>query len=217
MVERNEGKGVAESHAEGTVRSNVFRRLYDWVLSWAETRHGPAALGALSFAESSFFPVPPDPLLMALAIGAPKRAFHFAFICTVASVAGGFAGYLIGAGLWTLVGDFFFQHVPGFSPEAFESVRVLYDRYDFWAIFIAGFTPVPYKVFTLSSGVFGISIPVFIVASIVSRGARFFLVAGLIYFFGPGIQGFIDRYFDKLVWLFLALIIAGFLVLEFVL
>lgn len=216
-MEHNDGGSVAEPQAERPVRSNAFRRLYDWVLSWAETRHGPAALGALSFAESSFFPIPPDPLLVALAIGAPKRSFYFAFICTVASVTGGLAGYLIGAGLWTLVGDFFFQHVPGFTPEAFERVRVLYDRYDFWAIFVAGFTPIPYKVFTLSSGVFGISLPVFIVASIVSRGLRFFLVGGLIYFFGPGIQVFIDKHFDRLIWLFLLLLIGGFLLIEYLL
>jgi membrane protein YqaA with SNARE-associated domain len=198
-------------------RASRFRRLYDWVLSWAESRHGTTALGVLAFVESSFFPVPPDPLLMALALGAPRRAFYFAMVCSVASVFGGLAGYLMGWGLWAAVSPFFYAYVPGVSPEAFESVRALYDRWDFWAIFIAGFTPIPYKVFTLSAGVFKISLPVFIVASTVSRSARFFLVAGLIFVFGPGIQGFIDRYFDKLVWLFLALIIAGFLVLEFVL
>jgi len=198
-------------------RPNVIRRLYDWVLSWAETRHGPAALGVLSFAESSFFPIPPDPLLMALALGAPRRALYFATICTAASVAGGIAGYAMGWGIWAAIDDFFFAYVPGVTPEAFESVRALYERWDFWAVFIAGFTPIPYKVFTLSSGVFGISFPVFIVASLVGRGLRFFLLAGLIYFFGPGIQGFIDRYFDRLVWLFFALLVGGFLLLEFVL
>lgn len=198
-------------------RPNVFRRLYDWVLSWAETRHGPAALGVLSFAESSFFPIPPDPLLMALALGAPRRALYFATICTAASVAGGIAGYAMGWGIWAAIDDFFFAYVPGVTPEAFESVRALYERWDFWAVFIAGFTPIPYKVFTLSSGVFGISFPVFVVASLVGRGLRFFLLAGLIYFFGPGIQGFIDRYFDRLVWLFFALLVGGFLLLEFVL
>lgn len=208
---------VRDAAAGGGGRPSVFRRLYDWVLSWAETRHGPAALGVLSFAESSFFPIPPDPLLMALALGAPKRALHFAMICSVASVVGGMAGYAIGWGFWAALDDFFFSYVPGVTPEAFESVRALYERWDFWAVFIAGFTPIPYKVFTLSSGVFGISLPVFIVASILSRSLRFFLIAGLIFFFGPGIQSFIDRYFDRLIWLFLALLIGGFLVLEFVL
>lgn len=208
---------VSDAAAGDGRRPNVFRRLYDWVLSWAETRHGPAALGVLSFAESSFFPIPPDPLLMALALGAPRRALRFAAICTFASVVGGIAGYAMGSGIWAAIDDFFFAYVPGVTPEAFESVRALYERWDFWAVFIAGFTPIPYKVFTLSSGVFGISFPVFVVASLVGRGLRFFLLAGLIYFFGPGIQGFIDRYFDRLVWLFFALLVGGFLLLEFVL
>ena len=208
---RESTSGAAET------RISPMRRLYNWVLSWAETRYGPTALGIMSFAESSFFPIPPDPLLMALALGAPRRAFYFATICSVASVAGGLAGYAIGWGLWALVADFFFRYVPGFTPEAFERVRVLYDRWDFLAIFIAGFAPVPYKVFTLTAGVFRISLPVFIVASAVSRSARFFLIAGLIFFFGPGIQGFIDRYFDRLIWLFFALLVGGFLLMKYVL
>ena len=198
-------------------RRGWFRRLYDWVLSWAERPQGPGALGVLAFAESSFFPIPPDPLLIALCLGAPRRSLSFAAICTAASVAGGAVGYAIGWGVWTMVSDFFFTYVPGVTPEAFERVRVLYDRWDFWAIFVAGLTPVPYKVFTLSAGVFEISLPIFVIASITSRGARFFLLAALIYSFGPGIQGFIDRHFDRLVWLFFLLLVGGFLVVEFVL
>jgi len=192
-----------------------FRRLYDWVLSWAGRPQGPAALGTLSMAESTFFPVPPDPLLMALAMGAPRRSFYFAAICTLGSVVGGVIGYGIGWGVWSAVSEFFYTYVPGVTPESFERVRALYDRWDFWAVFVAGFTPIPYKVFTLSSGAFHISFPVFLIASVLSRGARFFLVAGLIYAFGPGIQGFIDRYFDKLIWLFLALLIGGFVVVKY--
>lgn len=195
----------------------LFRRLYNWVLSWAESRYGPAALGGLAFMESSFFPIPPDPLLMALSLGKPRRALYFAAICSVGSVLGGIAGYMIGWGVWVLVSDFFFTYVPGVTPEAFESVRAVYERWDFWAIFVAGFTPIPYKVFTLSAGAFGLSLPVFILASVISRSVRFFLVAGLIFFFGPGIQGFIDRHFDRLVWLFFALLVGGFLLIEFAL
>jgi len=213
--DRRMSDGAATGAA--SVRRRGIRRLYDWVLSWAERPQGPAALGGLAFVESSFFPVPPDPLLIALCLGAPKRALWFATICAVASVVGGVAGYGLGWGVWALVSDFFFTYVPGVTPEAFERVRALYDRWDFWAIFVAGFTPIPYKVFTLSAGVFQISFPVFVVASLVSRSARFFLVAGLIYVFGPGIQGFIDRHFDRLVWLFFFLLVAGFLVIEFVL
>ena len=194
-----------------------IRRLYDWVLSWAETRYGPAALFVLSFAESSFFPIPPDPLLIALALGAPRRALYLAALCTTASVLGGIAGYAIGMGVWSIVSDWFFAYVPGVTPEGFARVQALYDRWDFWAVFAAGFTPIPYKLFTLSAGVFSISFPIFVVASLLSRGTRFFALAAFIYFFGPGIQGFIDRHFNRLVWLFFALLIGGFLVVEFVL
>jgi membrane protein YqaA with SNARE-associated domain len=171
----------------------------------------------LAFAESSFFPIPPDPLLIALALGKPRRAFWFATICSIASVLGGIAGYLIGWGVWSAVSGFFFNYVPGVTPEAFETVRSLYERWDFWAVFVAGFTPLPYKVFTLAAGVFQISLPIFVLASVTSRSARFFILAGLIYFFGPGIQGFIDRYFDRLVWAFFALLVGGFLLIRFVL
>src|SRR5690606_40354522 len=107
-----------------------------WVLSWADTRYGSSALGVLAFAESSFFPIPPDPLLMALALGAPRRALHFATICATASVRGGATGYLIGWGVWSAVSPLFFQYVPGVTPEAFEGVRALYERWDFWAVFV---------------------------------------------------------------------------------
>jgi membrane protein YqaA with SNARE-associated domain len=206
--------GATTVDPEPPRRVGPVRRLYDWVLSWAERPSGPRALGGLTFAESSFFPIPPDPLLVALSLGAPRRALWFATIATVTSVLGGMFGYLLGWGVWELVHPFFFNYVPGVTPEAFERVRLLYDRYDFLAIFVAGFSPIPYKVFTLSAGVFSISFPIFVIASLTSRGARFFLVAGLIYFFGPPIQGFIDRYFDRLVWLFVILLIGGFVVVS---
>jgi len=209
---------VSRSNEEVVVARRVgpFRRLYDWVLSWADSKHGPVALGVLSFAESSFFPIPPDPLLMALSLGKPRKALWFATICSVASVLGGVAGYLIGWGVWSAVGDFFFRYVPGVTPEAFQSVGDLYSRWNFWAVFVAGFTPLPYKVFTLSAGVFKISLPVFIIASIASRSARFFFLAALIFYFGPGIKGFIDKHFNKLVWLFFALLVGGFLLIRLV-
>lgn len=213
--------GGAEPETGGTAReasdAGIVRRLYDWVLSWAETRYGPAALFLLAFAESSFFPVPPDPLLIALALGAPRRGLYFAAIATFGSVAGGVAGYAIGWCLWAAVSDFFFAYVPGVTPEAFARIGEIYNRWDFLAIFAAGFTLIPYKVFTLSAGVFQISFPVFVVASTLSRGARFLLLGGLVYFFGPDIQRFIDRYFDRLAWLFVLLLVAGFLLLKFVL
>ncbi|MBW3552332.1 MAG: DedA family protein [Gemmatimonadetes bacterium] len=193
------------------------RRMYDWVLSYSEKPHGGWALFGFSFAESSFFPIPPDPLLVALALGAPKRALRFAAICTAGSVLGAVAGYAIGWGLWSAVDQFFFSYVPGVSPGAFERVRELYDRYDFWSIFAAGFTPIPFKVFTLSAGAFAISFPIFLLASGISRAARFFIVAGLIYYYGPPIQGFIDKHFDRLAWLFLILLVGGFVLIKVVL
>jgi membrane protein YqaA with SNARE-associated domain len=189
-----------------------IRRLYDWVLSWAYTPYGLTALVLLCFAEASFFPIPPDPLIMALCLGAPARSFRFAAWATGASVVGGIAGYLLGWGAWALVDDFFFTWVPGVTPEAFASVQGLYNQYDFWAVFLAGLTPLPYKVFTLSAGAFAVNFPIFVVASALSRGLRFFLVAGLIWKFGPPVSRFIDRYFNLLTLVFGVLLVLGFVV-----
>lgn len=195
---------------------NPLRRLYDWMLAWAHRPSGPAALGVISFAESSFFPIPPDPLLIALALGRPKRALFFALICTVGSVLGGMFGYWIGHALWEGVSGFFFARVPGVTPHSFEMVQSLYNKYDFWAVFLAGFTPLPYKVFTLASGVFAISFPIFVIASTISRGARFFILAGLVHWKGPEIKGFIDRHFNRLAWAFAVLLVAGFVTLKYI-
>jgi len=191
-----------------------FRRLYDWILHWADTPHGTTALFLLALAESSFFPVPPDPLLVALCLGAAKRSLRFAAVATLASVAGGIVGYGIGAGAWNLVGGWFYAYVPGVSSESFERVQSLYDQYDFWAVFLAGLTPIPYKVFTLTAGVFRINFPIFVLASLLSRGLRFFAIAGLIYRFGPSIALFIDRHFDRLAWAFGVLLVGGFLMIK---
>jgi membrane protein YqaA with SNARE-associated domain len=194
---------------------NPARRLYDWMLSWADRKGGPAALFGISFAESSVFPIPPDPLLLALSLGRPSKALVFAAICTAGSILGGMFGYAIGWFVWESVSDFFFNHVPGVTPEGFAVVQDWYQRWGFWAVFLAGFTPLPYKVFTLASGVFQISFPIFLVASTISRGARFFIVAGLVYYFGAPIQSFIDRHFNRLAWLFGILLIGGFVAIRF--
>jgi membrane protein YqaA with SNARE-associated domain len=223
VTEEAKVEGPEEHHdtvgaaAGGHGRPGWVRRLYDWVLHWAETPHGMAALFVLAVAESSFFPIPPDPLLIALCLGAARRSLRFAAVATLASVVGGMIGYGIGAGAWQVVDTWFFTYVPGVSPEAFARVQGLYDRYDFWAVFLAGLTPIPYKVFTLSAGIFNINFGVFLVASVLSRGLRFFAVAALIYRFGPPIARFIDRYFDRLAWAFGILVVAGFVVIEFVL
>ena len=140
-----------------------------------------------------------------------------AAIATVASVLGGIGGYLIGAGAWQSLGGFFFDHVPGVTPESFQAIQEFYARYDFGAVFLAGLTPIPYKVFTLSAGVFSINFPIFVLASVLSRGLRFFAEAALIYWKGPPISRFIDRYFNLLSLLFAALLIIGFLLVKFLL
>jgi len=154
---------------------------------------------------------------MALCLGAIKRSLRFAAIATAASVLGGIAGYFIGWGAWSAMAGFFFTYIPGVTPEAFDAIQELYNRYDFGAVFIAGLTPIPYKVFTLSAGVFTINFPVFVLASVLSRGLRFFVIAGLFYRFGAPISRFIDRYFNLLSWGFCALIVIGFLVISYLL
>jgi membrane protein YqaA with SNARE-associated domain len=205
-----------------TKKPNIVRRLYDWVLGWSESRWGELALFILAFAESSFFPVPPDVLLIALCLGNPRRAFRYALVCTVGSILGAMGGYAIGYFLWqnaageyTGLAEWFYAHV--FSLEAFESVRQMFEEYDFWIIFTAGFTPIPYKLFTIAGGVFDINIVMFMVASIVSRGLRFTLIAWLIWKFGVSIKAFIDKYFNLLALAFTVLLIGGFFAIKYLL
>jgi membrane protein YqaA with SNARE-associated domain len=191
-----------------------IRWLYDWVLHWAETPYSVPALVGLAFAESSFFPVPPDVLLIAMCLSIPARSLWFAAICSVASVAGGAVGYLIGWVLWEQVSGFFFQFV--FSEHLFDVVAQKYNQNAFWAVFTAGLTPIPYKVFTIAAGVFDVNFREFIFASVLGRSARFFAVAGLIRVFGPPIRTFIDRYFNLLSIAFVILLAGGFLVVRWV-
>ncbi len=202
----------------------ILRRLYDWVLKWAETPYGGFALFVLAFAESSFFPIPPDPLLIALVLGASSKAFKYAASCTIASVTGALFGYMIGHLLWwtpnnefTGLAQFFFNNIPGFSINAFYNIQEMYDTYNFWIVFTAGFTPIPYKLITVSAGAFNINILMFVIASVISRGTRFFLVAFLIWKFGPQIKSFIDKYFNSLAVAFTVLLIGGFVVIKMVL
>jgi membrane protein YqaA with SNARE-associated domain len=193
----------------------MLRKLYDWVLHWAETPFGSWALFILAFAESSFFPIPPDVLLIALALSIPAKAFRYALICSVGSVLGGAAGYVIGHQFMDLIG---FRILAFYDlMDNYEVIGSLYERYNAWAVGIAGFTPIPYKVFTISAGAFKINFPVFLVASIVSRSARFFIVGWLIYKFGSGIRTFIDRYFNILSVVFVILLIGGFILIKLLL
>ena len=211
------GAGLRDGSAGDHRRPGVLRRLYDWVLGWADTRWGVPALVLLAFAEASVFPIPLDPLLIALCLGAPGRSFRIAGWATLASVAGGIGGYAIGAGAWSALGDFFFASVPGVTPEAFAAVQGLYDRWDFRAVFLAGLTPIPYKIFALSAGVFAINFPVFVMASVLSRALRFCLLAGLIWRFGTPVTRFIDRYFGLLTLLFGILLLLGFVLVGWLL
>jgi membrane protein YqaA with SNARE-associated domain len=190
-----------------------LRRLYDWVLSWAESPYGGLALGVIAFAESSFFPVPPDVLLIALAMGKPRRAWWFAGICSAGSVVGGGFGYLIGLKLYEAVGARVIEFY-GLA-DKYDQVAALYGDYSGWAVAIAGFTPLPYKVFTIAAGAFQVPFGIFLLASLLSRSARFFLVAGLIWRFGPSIKPLIDRYFNVLAILFVVFLVGGFLVVRY--
>ncbi|MDL1980990.1 MAG: DedA family protein [Deltaproteobacteria bacterium] len=191
----------------------MLRRLYSWVLHWAKTPYGSWALFLLALSESSFFPVPPDVLLIALAVSIPKKSFKYALICTAGSLIGGCLGYLIGWQFMITVGEKIIQFY-GLTHKM-QYIKDLYMQYDAWAIGIAGFTPIPYKVFTISAGAFDINFTVFLVASAVSRAARFFLVAWLIYLFGPKIKTFIDKYFNILAITFVVLLVAGFAIIKF--
>jgi len=194
----------------------LVRRLYDWVLHWAETPYGGPALFLLALVESSIFPVPPDVLLIALCIALPSRAWHFATLASAGSVLGGLIGYGIGWGAWPLVNPFFYDYIPGFTPVIFERVQGLFAEYDFWVVFTAGFTPIPYKVITIGSGVFEINLLIFVVASMISRSLRFFMVAWLLRRYGSGMRDIIDRYFNLLSIVFVLLLIGGFLLLKYV-
>lgn len=195
----------------------MLKKSYDWVMHWAQTPYGVPALFILSFAESSFFPIPPDVLLIALALSIPSKALYFAAICSVGSVVGGIAGYGIGWGLWEVVQSFFFDYIPGFSHHTFELIRDKYDLYNFWVVFTAGFTPIPYKVITISAGVFKIDFPIFVLASAISRSARFFLVGWLIFKFGAPVKKFIDKYFNIISIVFVILLVLGFVVIKVIL
>jgi membrane protein YqaA with SNARE-associated domain len=200
---------------------NYLRRLYDWILHWAETKYGVPALFLLALAESSFFPIPPDVLLIPLALGARSKAIRFALVCSVASIVGGIAGYGIGYYSWwngaeaySAVALFFFNHIPGFTEQVFLNIQEKYELYNFLIVFTAGFTPIPFKIITISAGAFSVNFPMFLLASTVSRSARFFLVALLIRQFGEPITAFIDKYFNVLSIIFTFLLIGGFLVLK---
>ena len=185
----------------------IFSRLYDWVLGWAKHPHASRYLAALSFAESSFFPIPPDVMLAPMALARRDRAWGFAFITTFWSVLGGALGYLIGMFLF----DVLAQPLISFydASEAFATAQEKFKAHGVWIVFIAGFTPIPYKIFTISAGLASMAFLPFVVASLIGRGARFFLVSALIYFGGERFESGLRRYVDLIGWLVMALIVVG--------
>lgn len=192
---------------------NPIRRLYDWVLGWAETPYGVPALCILSFAESSVFPIPPDVLLIALGLSVPARAFRFAAWCTVFSVLGGLFGYLLGYAAWATLEPILINRI--IPAEAFAAVTEKYREYGAVAVFTAAFTPIPYKVFTVAAGVSGVDLVEFTGASVLGRGGRFCLVALVIRLTGHQARRLIDRYFNLATVLGTVLLVGGVLLVRF--
>ncbi len=193
----------------------MLRPLYDWTMRLAAHRHALWVLAAVTFAESSVFPIPPDVLLIPMVLAARDRAWLIAALCTVASVAGGFAGYGIGYFLFEQIGRPILEFY-GYM-DKFAAFRDQYNAWGAWIVAGAGFTPFPYKVITIASGVASLDIVTFGVASTLSRGARFFLVAALLWHFGPPIRTFVENNLPMLAAVFFALLFGGFALVKFVL
>lgn len=190
-----------------------FRKMYGWTIHWSKTKNAPYALFGIAFIESSFFPIPPDVLLIAMVVAQRKKWLRNAAICTAASVLGAFLGYFIGRVLFETVGKLI---VDTYHLEAVVAmIGRKYQENAFLTIFSAAFTPIPYKAITISAGLFKISLPILIIASIIGRAGRFFLVAGALRIFGEKIQNSIEKYFDILSIVFVLLLVGGFLLLKY--
>tara|TARA_B100002052_G_scaffold272588_1_gene274360 strand:+ start:520 stop:1140 length:621 start_codon:yes stop_codon:yes gene_type:complete len=203
---------------------SLIRKIYDWVIDLSKKPNGSKSLALISFSEASFFPIPPDVLLIPLCLGNRNRSFRFAFICSIFSILGAILGYYIGKLLWWNIPGIqysdlallFFDYVPGINNNGFLKIKNLYDNWDFWIVFTAGFTPIPFKLITISAGTFNINFFMFVIASVISRSARFFIVASLISVFGEPIRNFIENYFNLLAVIFTILLIGGFILIKFI-
>lgn len=189
----------------------LFSFLYEKVMGWARHRHAPWYLGALSFAESSFFPIPPDAMLAPMSLARPQSAWRYALLTTVCSVLGGLLGYLLGMFLFELVSPLLLEF--GYWPKYQQAVQ-WFERWGFWAIFLAGFSPIPYKIFTVTAGAIAMAWLPFLIASVCGRGARFFLVAGLIRWGGARMEVAIRRNVEWLGWGMVILLAAAYLLLR---
>ncbi len=193
----------------------MFRNLYDWTMRQAAGKHAVPALAVVSFAESSFFPIPPDVMLIPMVLARPERAWWIATVCTLSSVLGGVLGYAIGYFLFATLGQMIidFYHMQA----GFEAYREMFADYGLWIILIKGLTPIPYKLITIASGVFKFDFLVFMLASLATRGVRFFAVAALLWKYGAPIREFIDKRLSMLGYGFLGLLVGGFVVVRFAL
>lgn len=206
-------KSDLQPDEKGAQKVGWIRQLYDRSLLWVQTPYGIWALFFIAVAESSFFPIPPDVFLMILCIAMPRKSFRYAAICAVGSVAGGIIGYGLGMGFMDTLGV---KIIAWYGlQDKYAVVQNLYQQHDALALAAAGFTPLPYKLFTITAGAFKINFVTFVLVSILSRSARFFLVAALIYKFGAPVRHFIERYFNILTILFFILLAGGFLVVKF--
>ena len=183
----------------------IFSRLYARVMQWVRHPHARWYLAGLSFTESSFFPIPPDVMLAPMALAQPRKAWQLALITTIASVLGGILGYLIGMYAFELVQPLIER--AGYQGK-FDHVQTWFSEWGFWAIFIAGFSPIPYKVFTITAGLISMSFPLFVLASLIGRGARFFLVASLMRWGGEPMEKAMHEYVDRIGWLIIVVAIA---------
>lgn len=181
-----------------------FSAIYDRVITWSRHRHAPRYLAVLSFSESSFFPIPPDVMLAPMVLANPHRAWYLAFLTTVTSVLGGMLGYLIGMFSFELVEPLLRE--AGYYPK-YLLAKEWFDEWGFWAVFLAGFSPIPYKVFTITAGVISMAFLPFVVASTIGRGARFFLVAALLWWGGESMEGTLRKYIDIIGWVTVLLVV----------
>ncbi|MBT4428276.1 MAG: DedA family protein [Rhodospirillaceae bacterium] len=193
----------------------MLRRLYDWVMALAAKRHAICALAGVSFAESSFFPIPPDVLLIPMVLANRRRAWRIAGVCTLASALGGLLGYAIGLWLFDAVGQPLLEFYG--SEEKFSQFQHYYNEWGGWIVGAGGFTPLPYKVITIASGVTRLDIGIFILASVVARGLRFYIVAALLWRFGEPVREFVERHLGKMALLFFVILIGAFLLVKLLL
>lgn len=191
----------------------MLRRLYNWTISLAESPRATVALGAISFAESSFFPVPPDVMLVPMSLAKPKKALFYALICTLTSVAGGILGYAIGALLYDTLGKWIVE-LYGMT-DKLEHFREMYRQYGAWIILIKGLTPIPYKLVTIASGLAGYDFLMFVALSFVTRGLRFYMLAGILNYFGEPIRKFIEANLGLMALIVVGAVVGGFYVVRY--